>query len=259
MNGTTAIFDGKAIKMTTLDTSRPAHDFSSSNPTAVSARCEAMLELGRKLTKELDLDCSVNTLGRWMAHYIAELIMNAEKANNDERPAKMQACSEAILGLWKHRYELPNGKRPFEKLEPMLRTLESLDPDDDRPRYFRSARAAAEKSDEEGETKFWLELVDGLDDTARMLIRYNLTQAAQSALDKSAEWVTLAEAAGAYDGIESPVVRLILGENNLLKASDPDTTARNQLEDRVKRLEGFTKTAITLTSELRKQLSQLKV
>ncbi|MFA7241407.1 MAG: hypothetical protein WC091_14945 [Sulfuricellaceae bacterium] len=83
----------------------------------------------------------------------------------------------------------------------------------------------------------------------------SLTQAAQTALDKSAEWVALAEAAGADDGIESPVVRLILGENNLLRASDPDTTARNQLEDRVNRLEGFTKMAITLTSELRKQLT----
>lgn len=231
------------------------HACSSLNPTAASARCEATLELGRKLTKELGLDCSADTLGRWMAHYIAELILDAEKAAAEDRPEKMQACSEAILSLWKHRHELPNGKRPFGRLEPILRALESLDPDDDRPRYFRSARAAAEKSDEEGETKFWLELVDGLDETARMLIRYGLTQAAQSALAKSAEWVALAEAAGADDGIESPMVRLILGENDLLQASDPDEVARKQLEDRVKRLEGFTKMAMDLTSVLRQQLT----
>lgn len=193
-----------------------------------------------------------------MAHYIAELILDAEKAGIEERAAKMLACSEAILNLWKYRHELPNGNRPFAELEPILRALENLDPDDDMPRFFRSARAAAEKSDEENETKSWLKLADGLDGTARMLIRYSLTQAAQTALDKSAEWVALAEAAGADDGIESPVVRLILGENNLLKASSPDDAARKQLEDRIKRLEDFTQMAIKLASNLRQRLHQVQ-
>ena len=92
--------------MMTSDSSRQVHDCSSSDPTAVSARCEATLELGRKLTKELGIDQSVDTLGRWMAHYIAELIQDAEKASAEERPAKMRACCDAILNLWKHRHTL---------------------------------------------------------------------------------------------------------------------------------------------------------
>lgn len=40
-----------------------------------------------------------------------------------------------------HRAAFPNGKRPFEDLEPVMRAIESLDPEDDTPRYFRSARA----------------------------------------------------------------------------------------------------------------------
>lgn len=240
----------------TSDISCQAHDYSSSDLTAVSARCEATLELGKKLTGELGLDQSVDTLGRWMAHYIAELIQDAEKANPQERPAKMRACSEAILSLWKHRHELPNGKRPFEELEPILKALESLNPDYDTPRYFRPVRVAADEADEEAETKAWLKLIDGLDYSARMLIRYCLTQAAQTALDKSVKWVALAEAAGADDGIESPIIRVIVGEDSMLKASAPDEKVRKRLEDRIDRLEEFAKLAMALVSELREQVQQ---
>jgi hypothetical protein len=70
------------------------------------------------------------------------------------------------------------------------------------------------------------------------------------------EWVALAEAAGADDGIEFPVIRIIVDENNLLKASDPDEKTRKRLEDRIERLESFTKMAIALVCELRQQLQQ---
>ena len=35
-------------------------------------RSDSVLALGKKLVDELGLDQSVDTLGRWMAHYIAE-------------------------------------------------------------------------------------------------------------------------------------------------------------------------------------------
>lgn len=189
-----------------------------------------------------------------MAHYIAELILDAEKANTEERPAKMRACSEAILTLWEHRYELPNGKRPFEELEPLLRALESLDPEAATPRYYRSARAAAGDGDEKDETKSWLKVIDGLDYAARILIRYCLAQAAQTALDKSVEWVALAEAAGMDDGVESSIIRVFVDEDSMLKASDPDENARKCLQDRIDRLERFAKMATALASELRQQV-----
>ncbi len=230
------------------------HDYSSSSPTAVSERCEAVIELGRKLTKEIGLDHSVDTLGRWMAHYIAELIQNAENATFEERPAKMQACSDAILNLWKHRHTLSDGKRPFEELDPLLRTLESLDPEDDTPRYFRSVRAATDKVEENDVTESWLRLVDGLDYSAKILIRYCLTQAAQTAINKSAEWISLAEAAGADDGIEFPLIRMIWDEDNISQESDPDVQAKKHIEDRIKRLEKFAKIAMAVVSDLRQKI-----
>jgi hypothetical protein len=191
-----------------------------------------------------------------MAHYIAELIHDAENASADERSAKMQACSEAILTLWKHRHVLPNGKRPFEELEPILNALESLDPDGDTPRYFRSARRAADEIEENSEAKSWLKLIDHVDYAARLLIRYCLTRAAQTTLDRSAEWVTLAEVAGLADEIEFPIVRVVVGENDLLKKSDLDEIEKSRLQDRVSRLEWFIEMANVLSRELRSRIPQ---
>lgn len=206
------------------------------------------------LTKELDLGQSVDTLGRWMAHYIAELIHDAENADTEERPAKMRVCCEAILDLWKHRHELPNGKRPFEELEPILRALENLDPDDDTPRYFRSARSAADEVEKDSEAKSWLKLIDDLDYSARLLIRYCFAKAAQTTLDRFAEWVALAEAAGAEGEIEFPIMRIVVGENDLLEKSDPDEIAKKQLQDRINRLEGFVEMANVLILELQQRI-----
>lgn len=229
-------------------------DYSSSSPTVISERCEATIELGRKLTKELDIDQSGDTLGRWMAYYIAELIEDAEKARPEERPAKMRICCDAILNLWKHRHTMLDGKRPFEELEPLLRALESLNPEDDTPRYFRSVRTVDSAAEENDETETWLKLIDGLDYSAKILIRYCLTQAAQNAINKSVEWVALAEAAGADEGIEIPLIRVIIDEDNMLKESDADVKARKRIEERIERLEGFAKMAMAVVSELRQEV-----
>jgi hypothetical protein len=101
---------------------------------------DAVLALGKKLVAELGLDQSVDTLSRWMAHYIAELMHAAETAEDAKRQELTSRCCVAILDLWRHRRELPDGKRPFEDIEPILRALQSLDPEDTTPRYFRSAR-----------------------------------------------------------------------------------------------------------------------
>jgi hypothetical protein len=229
---------------------------SSSGPTALSTMPKDVLDLGPALVEELGLDPGVDTLSRWMAHYIAELIEAAETAKAEDRPAKLAKCADAILDLWERRHQLPNGKRPFEDLEPILRALESLDPNDDTPRYFRSPRTAANETEQNPETRKWLELADGLDYSAKILIRHCLTQAAKTALDKSKDWVALAKAAGLDDGIDLQVIRIITDESDLLKASDPDDIARRRLEDRIKRLDGFMKVAESLVSDLRRQLKQ---
>ena len=230
-------------------------DSSSSDLTVTSVQSDAILQLGKKIVDEFGLDRSVDTLGRWMAHSIAELIHDAEAAGAKDRPAKLAKCADAILALWKHRHELPSGKRPFEDLGPIMRTLESLDPDNTKPRYFRAQRTAADE-EQDVEMANWLEFADSIDHSARLLIGYCLTRAAGAAVDKSKEWVALAERADADVGLEHLVVRFISNEKDLLDSTELNDAARKRIEDRLKRLTEFKKMAATLASDLRKQLKQ---
>jgi hypothetical protein len=202
----------------TKSESQAQPDFISSARTDESARSDGILELGRKLVHELRLEPSVDTLGRWMAHYIADLITKAERATGDERRSVEEECFRAILALWQHRAELPNGKRPFEHLEPIVRAIESLDPDDDTPRYFRSARP---------ERKDW----------------------EKSAVDRWLD-LALAEAAGAKEGASEIVFRFASETAELGHEEAPDVAVRQRLQGRLSRLEGFIKLARVVVRDL---------
>ena len=213
--------------------------------------------MGRKLVDELGLEASTDTLGRWIAHHIADLIERAESATGDAKQLAAKTCFEAILALWKHRAELPDGKRPFQELEPVVRAIESLDPDDDTPRYFRTVPRPKDKDEEKSEAETWLDMVSGLDYSAKVLIGYCLAEAAEAAVDKSKEWVELAEAAGVDDGVAEIVIRFVSTAADLNREPDANGELRRQLQDRLKRLEGFAKLADTFASHLKTRLQGL--
>jgi len=192
-----------------------------------------------------------------MAHYIADLIAKVESSTDAEKESAEKNCFDAILGLWKHRAELPNGKRPFEHLEPVVRAIESLDPEDDAPRYFRTARPPADEGREKSETESWLEMVRGLDYSSKVLIGCCLAEAARTAADKSKAWVKLAEAAGEADGVYEIVVRRLLRSASLEKEPDPDAETRRLLKDRIGRLDGFIKMAEAVVNDFRERLAAL--
>lgn len=189
------------------NTSSQVQGFSSPDLMAASLRCEAVLKLGKTIASELELDDRADTLSLWMAYYIAELIQRAETAEPNNRVVDLAKCAEAILEIWKHRSHFPAGKRPLEDFEPILRTLEDLDPDRDMHRYFVSLRRAAAEDEETSEASEWLRKADELDYSARILIRYCLARAAQDATDKNREWVALAQNADVEEGVDSVIVR----------------------------------------------------
>ena len=219
-------------------------------------RSDSVLALGKKLVDELGLDQSVDTLGRWMAHHIAEKIEAAESAAGEARDQKMSECCDAILKLWAHRSELSDGKRPFEEFGQIFRVLKSLDLDDPTPRYFRQVRSAADQDDENDSTKQLLEMASGVDYAARILIRYCLATAAQEAVDKSRDWVALAESIAEERDIDVRIVLSIAEDVEVLNSESPDDTARAKVEDLLKKLEAFTALSSTLSSCLRGQLGQ---
>ena len=69
-----------------------------------------MVALGHRLERELGIAGSRDTLARWMAHRIAELMQRAKTAPKGKRRETAKAeCAEAILQLWLNRAHLPAG------------------------------------------------------------------------------------------------------------------------------------------------------
>ncbi|TBF25667.1 hypothetical protein ELG79_31875 (plasmid) [Rhizobium leguminosarum] len=209
-----------------------------SKPTEASTRSNAILALGRKLVDKMNDDGSVDTLGRWMAHYIAGLIDDAERAAGQDRAQAQDRCFSAIMELWNHRAEFPRAVRPHQELEPILRVVESLDPAAEYPMYYRSAQPST-NDQESPEIEKWLDLVRGLDYSAKLLIRYCLSQAAALATDKSKEWVKLAEAAEASSGVSEVFIRFVSTVEDLDDEGEANNALRKHLQDRLQRLRAF--------------------
>lgn len=204
------------------------HEYTSSGLTEESAHYKAILELGKKLTSELDLDQTVDTLGRWMAHYISELILDVEKARAEEKAEKMRVCSEAILNLWEHRYIYKTNRRPLAEFEPILTVLANLAPENDTLRYFSPIRSIVEYEYESDKVKYWLDIIEDLEYSAKILIRYCIVQAAQEAHDESREWISLVEAIGPFGGNEIPLIHALCEDE-----SCSDTFLSRKAKDKI--------------------------
>jgi hypothetical protein len=218
--------------------------------TEQSPHFEDLLALGRKLVAELDSEKSCDTLSRWMAHHIADLIRAAEKSRS--RRAE-RACREAIYELWSHRAELPNGRRPFQDVEPVVRALESLDPSADEPRYFRTVIRGVNLSTEDEVTHSLFETINGIDSIARILIGELLLEASETASDNSRDWVTMAADAGLNGGPLEFVVNVYLPE----KAVDPDEPERERLKSTFQKVAKFIHLATLLQGKLQEKIDQL--
>ena len=153
----------------------------SSAKTESSKPWTAILTLGQRLVKELGLEDGVDTLGRWMAHRVAELMQQAEQAETlAEQQSAKQECSELILRIWERRAFLPYG-RPLAEVAEFLRNFTSSPPRFDRRRT-------------ESEEKTWdniLPILEALqvreDDVCRDAAIADLSAAA---IEKQREWLT---------------------------------------------------------------------
>lgn len=87
------------------------------------------MALGRQIVSELGLEPGVDTLSKWMAHHIAELISDAESQTDPEVKRKKETqAAESISKLWQHRSKYDNRINPLHDLKPILQVLQTLDP-----------------------------------------------------------------------------------------------------------------------------------
>jgi hypothetical protein len=87
--------------------------------------------------RELGFEDGVDTLGRWMAHHLAEFIDTAENGlTAAERLRARKNAMETILKIWEHRTSLPGKAYPLAPYKDVLQVLDRLRPDANPFRYF---------------------------------------------------------------------------------------------------------------------------
>ena len=147
-------------------------------------RSKSVISLGKRLVEELGLEPSVDTLGRWMAHYIAELIKAVEEADNSkERRKNQEKCYQTILKLWEHRSSLPDGARPLSSIEGVLKAIKSLR-GEKTPWLVLSAEQVGKIGGR------WMEFAKTVQEKGLRICRIAaLTAIAEGAFDKEKRWV----------------------------------------------------------------------
>jgi len=99
-----------------------------STPEGESPPADAVVALGERILAELNEDRTNNTLTRWMAHHVARLLEDAERAREAEEPdadARAEAARAAVLELWRARSAWPTGWPPPRAAE-VARLLEAV-------------------------------------------------------------------------------------------------------------------------------------
>ncbi|WP_185602366.1 hypothetical protein [Paenibacillus sp. 598K] len=214
------------------------------------------MKLGKALVKELNLDPGVDTTARWMAHYIAEQIERVENSTGAEKKEAEVRCFETILKLWNHKSSFPRDSRPFENFEPILRTLARLDPENDRHFFFENRKEKKDGVPEE--VQKWLDVADGIDEAARVWLKYVFEQAALAATDDSTiEWLENSAALQDDDHF-SVIFRDLYSDVSDIwgEGQKQNEKKRQTILSRIKKLEVFSEFNQLLLTEYRDELKK---
>lgn len=221
-----------------------------------SKQSNRTIELGKKIVHELQLEHSSDTLGRWMAHHIAELIKLTELGTPAEQAERQKQCRAAILELWEHVHSLPPASRPFRDLGSIVETIRALNPNEHAYFYQPRAQELADNPELPKAAKDWLKLSRGIDCSARLLIRMCLDRVMAETSGEFREWMKLAADADAH---ELPIVRVVYEiEGQSEDSSDAAEEQKKELQKRLDSLKGMVQLSEKLAHDIRSQINKLE-
>ncbi|UWQ50649.1 hypothetical protein K3720_04375 [Leisingera caerulea] len=133
---------------------------------------KSILTLGTALIKELELD-DADTLDRWMAHHIADLMYRAENTTGPGKPEAERECRNAIVELWKHRAGHSRRLDRFGRSESLLQLLR-------RNRWERLSPPKSVSHSDEKESDNWFRAAQELRESFEELQRVAFELAARA-------------------------------------------------------------------------------
>lgn len=112
---------------------RTTPDSTSSDGAASSLLPKDPLALGQHLVRELGLSDSTDTLGRWLAHEIAEAMTAVAQASTArQRATARREAIHLITTLWEHRDKLPGRTYPIAPFREILAAISLFTEDESR-------------------------------------------------------------------------------------------------------------------------------
>jgi len=197
---------------------------------------QSVIDLGRYILQSLETHNSIDPdlTTAWMINYLAEQINLAKMSSDAEIKSK---CFETILLLWEKYYSYPEKIRPFKNFEPVIRALEAISPDNDKPKYYIKKiidELSLRVSDEESHTSDWVENIEIIDTAAKNLIDYCVDQALINARDEETrELVEILKKAG----LTNPIIDIFINYFDEEDESDSQSDEINQLQGKIKYLD----------------------
>jgi hypothetical protein len=222
-----------------------------------------IIALGKVIVKELELDPGVDTLAKWMAHYIAEKIKTAERLKGEEKTYAENECYEAILKLWEHRWSIPTNKPFLNDFKLLFETLEKLNPENDRP-FFYSPKIEIEiekdKSGKDGEkVEGYFQAALRVDKLARSLISHLLKQAVSEIEFSKEREKLIRNFIYLVDYPDMRIIRITSNHNKSRENQDEDEKEERikEIQKRIKSLEEFNSMKDYLLENLKKELAAI--
>lgn len=212
------------------------------------------MNLGKALVNELNLDPGVDTLARWMAHYIADQITIVENSSGIEKKEAEERCFATILKLWNHRSGMPGENKPLMNFEPILQTLKRLDPENEHHFFFRNRKKTKDNVPEE--VQKWLDIANGIDEAARVWLKYVFKQAASAATDTDTlDWLENS-AALQEDDPYSFILQDLYIDDIWGETQNENEKKRKSLIKKIEKLESFAELNQLLLKENRDELKK---
>lgn len=200
-----------------------------------------MLELGKLLAAELE---QTDTLGRWIAHHLAERMTSLEQKTGSERGIAEAEVAELILRLWSLRRQLPGGRIPLAEVDEVEAAIARLTPGRRPWAYFGAFAADTEPSPEETETSTTLKAALLVDRLAGDLVHGLIGRAAALAEDDGAAWTKQAEEIG--DGALRTLRRIRFANNG----SEDDAGSPDWNSEVIRRATALSSVVSTLVTSL---------
>lgn len=169
-----------------------------------------------------------DTLGRWIAHYLAERMISLERKTGSEKATAEAEVADLILRLWSLRRQLPGDRLPLAEVDEVEAAIARLTPERRPWAYFGAFSAETEPHAEEAGTSATLKAALLVDRLAGDLVHGLIGRAAALAEKGEAAWIKPAEKIG--DGALRTVRRIRLADHG-----SEDTTEIPDWSGEVKR------------------------